>query len=120
MLGESVAAGGVVPVKVTVCLELGTPLLSSVNVSVAVRIPIALGLNFTLHEQVPPDAATVELSVHGVPLPGTVVKSLLLAPLIVTVAKCSAVVPALVSVPFCAVLGVSTACGANVTVVGAN
>lgn len=111
------AAGGVTPVRATVCVEPGTPLLSSVNVSVAVLVPTAAGVNVTLHVQLPFVAATVEPLVQVVP-PEAMAKSPALAPVIVTVARCSVVVPVLVNVPFSGALVVFTACAGKEIVVG--
>lgn len=79
------AAGGVTPVRETVCVEPGTPLLSSVNVSVAVLVPTAVGVNVTFQLQLPFVAATVKPLVQVVP--AAIAKSLALVPVIVTVAK---------------------------------
>ena len=86
VLGESVAAGGVTPVRVTVCVEPVTPLLSSVKVSVAVLVPAADGVNVTLHVQVPFVGATVEPLVQVVP-PDAMPKSPAFVPDIVTVVR---------------------------------
>lgn len=86
VLGESVAAGGVTPVRVTVCVEPETPLLSSVNVSVAVLLPAADGVKVTLQVQVPFVGATVEPLVQVVP-PDAMAKSPAFVPVIATVAK---------------------------------
>ena len=82
----SVAAGSVMPVRVTVCVEPVTPLLSSVNVSEAVLVPTAVGVNVTLQVQLPFVGATVEALVQVVP-PAAMAKSPALVPVIVTVAK---------------------------------
>jgi hypothetical protein len=119
VLGLSVAAGGVTPVSATVCVEPVTPLLSSVNVSVAVLVPTAVGVNVTLQVQLPLEAATLEPLVQVVP-PAAMAKSPELAPVIVTVAKWSAVVPVFVSVPPIGALVVLTACAGNETVGGAS
>ena len=52
-LGVIVAAAGVTPVRVTVCVEPAVPLASSVKMRVAVRVPLAVGVKVTLHVQVP-------------------------------------------------------------------
>jgi hypothetical protein len=86
VLLDSVAEGGVMPVRPTVCVEPGTPLLSSVNVSVAVRVPAADGVNVTLQVQDPFVGATVAPLVQVVP-PPAMVKSPAFVPVIATVAR---------------------------------
>lgn len=62
------------------------PLLSSVNVSVAVLVPTADGVKVTLQVQLPFVDTIVEALVQVVP-PGTMAKSAELVPVIATLAK---------------------------------
>jgi hypothetical protein len=121
VLAERVTAGGVTPVNVTVCVDPTVPLLSSVNVKIAVRVPTAVGVNVTLQLQTPFAAATVKPLLQGVPAAGaTMAKSVALVPAIATVARCNAFVPVFVSVPPIAAPVVPTAWAGKVTVVGAS
>ena len=103
VLGDRVTAAGVTPVRLTVWVVPGAPLLSSVKMRVAVRVPLAVGVNVTLHVQVPLVCATVTLFPHVVPA-GAMAKSpkalpgapIVTAPL---AARCRALFPELVSVP---------------------
>ena len=74
------------PVRTTLCVEPVTPLLSSVNVSVAVLVPAAVGAKVTIQVQLPFEGATVELLVQVVP-PAAMAKSPAFVPVIVAVAK---------------------------------
>ena len=72
--------------RVTVCVDPVTPLLSSVNVSVAVLVPAAVGVNVTLQVQLPLLVAMVEALAQVVP-PAAMAKSPAFVPVIATVAK---------------------------------
>jgi len=69
VLGDRVAAGGVTPESATVWVEPVTPLLSSVKVRVAARVPLAVGMKVTLQLQLA-FAATVPTVLQSVPPAG--------------------------------------------------
>ena len=85
------------PVRLIVC---GLPVALSLTVSVPVRVPVVVGVNFTLTVQLAPVASEVP----QVPSPAKAKSPLIVSPLIVMV-----VVPELVSVENCAALVVPTA-----------
>lgn len=90
-LGENVTGNDPVPLRFTVC---GLVRAESVNVSVPVAVPSAVGVNVTLTAQVPP-AATLDPQVF-VEIPN--------GPLIVTLLRLSAAFSRLVKVTVLAAL----------------
>ena len=90
-----------VPLNVTAC---GLPLALSVKLNVALRLPVADGVNFTMTEQVLPGATAV----FAQPLV-VMAKSPALVPPIATVVRVRLAVPVLVTVSVMAELVVLTA-----------
>jgi hypothetical protein len=86
------------PLSATAC---GLPVASSVIVTLAARLPVAVGLNVTLIEQF---AAAATLAPHVF----VSEKSVLFAPVIVTLVMLSVAVPLFVKVTFWAALLVLT------------
>ena len=87
-----------VPVSAIDCVEPATALLSSVKVSDAVRVPLAVGLNFTLHVQF---ALTATVTAVGKPVSqlvpaATMEKSETLAPVTATAVMCRTSVPVVI------------------------
>ena len=109
VVGLNCTAGAVpFPLSGTDCVTPAVALLSSVNVSDAVRDPRAVGVNVTLQVQF-----TVFATVFGKPVwqfvpAATIAKSDAFAPVMATAVICKSSVPVLVSVPCCAVLVVLT------------
>ncbi len=98
---ESVAVGGVTPVPARLTVWV-VGLASSVNVSVAARLPTAVGMNVRLTTQVPLLGDTVDAFVQVVPVAMT--KSPEFVPPRATVLMCSVSEPPLVSVTVIAAL----------------
>src|SRR5579863_8949111 len=104
----TIGAGGTAPVPLS-AIVCGLPAASSVMVTDAVRVPVAVGVNVTLMLQFPPFAATE--------LPQLFVceKSPLFVPATATLVMFSAAFPVFVSVTVCAALVVFKVWLANVT-----
>ena len=104
---DSVTAGAVpVPVRATVCVLLDAPLSLSVMVSMAVRVPVAVGVKITSMRHEPPAATDVPQVFVSAKFPA-------LVPLSVMVATESNAVPVFDSVTDIVELGVPTSCPPN-------
>ena len=99
-VGERLTAGVPVPELPLRLIFCGLPVALSLTVTVPVRVPVVVGVKFTLIVQLVPGASEVP----QVPTPAKAKSPLIVSPLIVMV-----VVPELVSVENCAALVVPTA-----------
>jgi len=106
-----------VPLSATLC---GLPVALSAMFNVAVRVPVAPGVNNTLIVQLAP-AASVPVGLQTAPEDGAgTAKSPAFVPLIVKPVKLTVVVPVFVTVTLSAALVVLTVCDSNVRLLGVN